>query len=149
MSLESALGSIVREVASSACARMTRRIIKRLREMDDAMMSGDDSGLKNSWEEVCVQVQGEQFYCWDVYEETICHCLRDEVNGLPLHERQSVWLQTENGMEWLDLEEESSGRVPYSEADLVQYVLDEYVLPAAGDYSNPRIRQYLDGGEVW
>jgi hypothetical protein len=144
MSFESALSSIVREVASLACARMTRRIIKQLRQMDDAMMSGDDSGLKNSWEEVCVQMQGEQSYCWEVFEETIRHFLRDEVTKLPPHEHQAVWLQTENGLEWLDLGDECSKSVPYSEDDIAQYVLDEYVLPTAGDYSNPRIRKYLD-----
>lgn len=128
---------------------MTRRIIKQLRSMDQAMLSGDDSGLKNSWEEVCAQVQGEQSYFWDAYEDTIRQFLEDEVSRLPLHERRAVWLQTENGMAYLDLEEEDSGSVPYSVDDIVQYMLDEYVLPAAVEYSNPRIRKYLDGDGEW
>lgn len=128
---------------------MTRRIITQLRSMDQAMLSGDDSGLKNSWEEVCVQVQGEQSYFWDAYEDLLRQFLADEVSRLPLHERRAVWLQTENGMAYLDLEEEDSGPVPYSVDDIVQYMLDEYVLPAAAEHSNPRIRKYLDGDGEW
>ncbi len=75
--------------------------------------------------------------------------LADEASRLPLHERRAVWLQTENGMAYLDLEEEDSGPIPHSVDDIVQYMLDDYVLPAAAEYSNTRIRKYLYGDVEW
>ena len=51
---------IVRRLAEQVCQRITRRVIRSLRELVDGLQSGDDSGLTNAWEEICVQVQGEQ-----------------------------------------------------------------------------------------
>lgn len=40
---------------------LVRQTIKSLEEMcGDCLLSGEDSGLKNVWEEVCVQVQDEE-----------------------------------------------------------------------------------------
>jgi hypothetical protein len=52
-------------------------------------------------------------------------------------------------MAYLDLEEEDSGPIPHSVDDIVQYMLDDYVLPAAAEYSNTRIRKYLYGDVEW
>jgi len=50
--------------------------------MSDGMQSGDDTPLKNIWDEVCVQVQGEESAMWDTYSETIQSLILGEVAGL-------------------------------------------------------------------
>lgn len=49
------------------------KIIQELIELTDKdfLLSGNDSGLKNVWEEICVQKQGEESHYWDAYEDTI------------------------------------------------------------------------------
>lgn len=32
---------------------------------------GDDSGLRSTWEEICVQIQGELSIAWGAYDETV------------------------------------------------------------------------------
>ena len=45
---------------------LVKDAIAALEQMDaNAMLSGDDSGLKNVWEEVCVQLQYEESIFWD------------------------------------------------------------------------------------
>jgi hypothetical protein len=54
-----------------------------LRELVDGLQSGVDSGLTNTWEEICVQVQGEQSVLWDAYDVTVRQIVSMEVTALP------------------------------------------------------------------
>ncbi len=49
--------------------------VSSLRGMD-ATLSGDDTPLASVWDEIKDQVQNEQSFCWDVYEETM-RCMID------------------------------------------------------------------------
>lgn len=62
---------IVAAWAAQISDKIIMEAIDALQKMDsDEMLSGN-SGLKNVWEEVCVQVQDEQSFFWDTYVETI------------------------------------------------------------------------------
>jgi hypothetical protein len=50
--------AIVQAVAEDAARRVTRKVISTLQKMT-VLLSGDDSELMTSWDEICVQVQGE------------------------------------------------------------------------------------------
>lgn len=61
------------------------KVVKELITLDDKDMltSGDDSGLKNVWEEICVQVKSEKSIHWDSYENTIENCISSELELQP------------------------------------------------------------------
>ena len=108
------------------------------------LLSGDDSGLISVWEEVCVQVQFEQSFWWDAYETTITAIVRGLVEGLEQYELQAVWLFTPEGKDWhCESEEDRRSFEPYVD-HVVQYILREFVLRQAADWSNQHIRAYLD-----
>ena len=52
---------------------LTHAIIKDLISLNkkDFLQSGEDSGLRNVWEEICVQVQGEFSYFWGIHDKLI------------------------------------------------------------------------------
>lgn len=62
---------IISRLADLECKRLSRKVIRGLQKMTEGMQSGDDSVLANVWDEVCVQVQGQEFVMWDVYLDTI------------------------------------------------------------------------------
>ena len=63
---------IVAAWAKQLSDKLLKESISALEQMDSSeMLSGDDSGLKNVWEEICVQVQDEQSFFWDTYVETM------------------------------------------------------------------------------
>ncbi len=99
---------------------------------------------KNVWDEICVQVQFEQSFYWDAYEQTVWQLAAAFVEELPAHEREAIWLQTPEGDDW-DCEDESE-REPYpvNNDDIVKYLLHENLYYEAGKWSNDRIREYLD-----
>ena len=134
---------IVTKLADEVCKRIARRIIKEFQQRKDVLLSGDDSCLTNTWEELCVQVQQEQSFYWDMYIADLQRSLAAEVEQLQPYEREAVWLQTPAGGDCDD--EEFREPEPFiGEEEIVEYLTNEYVLAEAGRWSNRRIRKYLD-----
>ena len=122
---------------------------------NDATLSGDDSELRNTWEEICVQVRGERTFFWDAYE---C-AMRDAVlSALVLFDRsviENLWLHTDEGWDLRhdlgdDLESGASERstyllpeIPVDEDAIAQDIITNHLIPIADAYSNPRIEAYL------
>ena len=65
--------SILYRLSSYYENKIVRSVIGNLKKLkgDDLLLSGNDSGLKNVWEEICVQTQKEESFYWNVYEDLI------------------------------------------------------------------------------
>jgi hypothetical protein len=61
---------VVSALASAAYDRLTQSIIRNRQRLTSGELSGDDSGLRNVWDEICVQIQYDQSVYWDAYDET-------------------------------------------------------------------------------
>lgn len=92
--------TIIRDVAKSVFRRITRRVIRSLQGMTEPRLSGDDSVLRNVWDEVCVQVQFEDSIYWDAYEHTVTSLVAGEFDRLVPFEREAVWLLSPQGVDW-------------------------------------------------
>lgn len=136
--------AIVRDLADGVCRRITRRVMRSLQAMTDTRLSGDDSVLANVWDEVCVQVQFEESVFWDAYEQTVTSVVAGEFAKLAPHEREAVWLQSPEGVDWSCCDEAEREPSPASDADAVAHIVHEFVYEEAGRWTNPQIRQYLD-----
>jgi hypothetical protein len=135
--------AIVSAVAEAAAERITRKVIADLQRLKDTL-SAADSGLETAWDEICVQAHdGESFY-WDAYNQTVQTLVGNYVTKLPTHEREALWLQTQAGVDWDFKEPEDREPYPVFDDEIVDYVVSEYVYARAGEWSNARIRAYLD-----
>ena len=85
--------------ADSLANTIALGVVASLKELTDTL-SGDDSGLTNAWEEVCVQVQGEESVDWETYREIINEFVRAELEALPYRDRAALWLHTDDGYSW-------------------------------------------------
>jgi hypothetical protein len=93
----------------------------------DAIVSGDDSPLKSTWDEICVQVQSVEFIGWEVFDETVDVVVTYYVEELKSFEREALWFQTEAGQDWLFWDKEQSDISPKCCDDIVQYLKQEYI----------------------
>jgi hypothetical protein len=61
------------------------KVVVELQKLNDKdfLLSGEDSGLKNVWEEICVQAQCEYSLYWETYEDTIRNFITDELSNQP------------------------------------------------------------------
>lgn len=87
---------IIRAVAEQAAARVARKVIRNLQRMHHKL-SGEDTEVRTTWDEICVQVQYEYSYYWDVYDETVRSLLAVYVEKLAEYEREALWLQSDAG----------------------------------------------------
>lgn len=135
---------IVWNLAEVICERVSRRAIRALQKMTEGMQSGDDSVLSNLWEEICVQVQGQESIMWDAYDTTVEQIVSGEITKLSVYEREAIWLQTPEGEDWDAEDEDSRSGYPIAEDDIIEYLKNKYVYSAACDWSNRRIRQHQE-----
>src|ERR1043166_1309740 len=98
----SAYYRIVHAVAERATARATRLVIRRMQGVRDTLSSGDDSELRNAWDEVCVQLQVQEAQNWSTYLDTMNQFAAEAINRMSHEERCAIWLQTPGGEEWAD-----------------------------------------------
>jgi hypothetical protein len=72
--------------------------------------------------------------------------LAARVGALKEYQQLALWLRTDEGFEWLLDQEDRADEdaPPIDNADIARYVWEHYVLPRAEDYTNARIRRFLD-----
>lgn len=133
--------------AGEAIEALTRRAIRSLQALREThLQSGDDTGLRDTWDEICVQVQGEESVFWGAYLDTIRAFLTKHCERVPPLDLHSIWRETDAGLDWQQDVEDGveDGEVrTYCDEDIVEDLL-ERVLWKAGDWTNRRIRRYLD-----
>ena len=144
MSRDDVERAIVRALAEHVCQWLTRKAISRLQSINGEALALGDSGLQNTWDEICVQVQSEKSSGWAFYDETVRACLQADVEELTRHEQEAIWLQTPRGLEWEGNEDVEAESCPVDYKDILDYLLSEYAYAVAGRWSNARIRNYLD-----
>ncbi len=135
--------AIVCAVAHEAARRITRKVIAYLQSRTDTL-SGDDSELKTTWDEICVQVQVQESIYWDDYDDTVRDIVRGYIFELPKHEREAIWWQTDARVDWDCAEPEDREAYPVIDDDIVDYLVGKYVYAEADRWSNARIRAFTD-----
>jgi len=125
-------------------ARFVGATVRELQAMTDAAMllSGDDSGLENVWDEICVQQQTEESYSCGAYVETIRALLQGRVEELSMPELAAIWLRTEQGEDWSLDNDDGVEPAPVVE-DVVEFLFTE-LISRANDHTNARIRAFID-----
>jgi hypothetical protein len=134
--------SIASALARDVEKRAVQKAIEQLLELRDTL-SGDDFGLQNIWEEICVQVQDEQSLFWDTYEAVIRDTLTGIIEALPDFKREALWMQSDAASEWKYREPRECEQYPVNTQDAVEYLF-KAVCESAGSWSNDRIRRYLE-----
>lgn len=136
-------GRIKDKVVGEAVAEL-----ERMKGQGGEMLSGD-SGLKSVWEEICVQVQGEQSFFWNFYVETMESLLAGCVELLDQDSRLALWTTTDAGWDYVyDHRDEDEGveDVPVLSDEIVAKLM-ESLLQAAADFENPRVTKFLERHE--
>jgi hypothetical protein len=133
---------VIRRLAARLTAAITRGAMREL-QRGPALLSGEDSGLRNAWEEIVVEVRHEHSIDWWAYKETVEGAVRRRFVQLSPPERQAMWLATPRGEGWLfGRDDEADDDLPHDDEDVVEH-LCSLVYSAADEFSNARVEQYL------
>lgn len=151
--------NLIRQYAQAAAERIRDEAINQLTDLR-IPLSGDDSGIENAWEEICVQVQsGEESFFWDAYVDAMRDAILSTLTRTPEQDSVALWLQTDEGWDWhwdLAWDEENLPRseratlqpvpIPISTEEIARYIEREFLLPAAERFTNLNIECYLEDG---
>ncbi len=137
------VSSIVCAVADEACSRCTKQVIANLQTRKDRLLFGEDSGLQNDWDEVCVNMQSEPSDRWSIYNDTVTAIVKIQVESLKDCEREAIWLQTPRGGEWRSESCETRDAYPVCLPDVVHHILKS-LYAEAKHWSNHRVRAYVN-----
>lgn len=139
---------LVFRIAEQTAEKIARRAVRDLQRME-SLLSGEDSGLQNTWDEICVQVQGERSIHWAAYDDTVFRVVLGLLKNVSETHCQAIWLQTPEGETWREETEEddafgkSRSAIPWVREDVAEFVVQK-VYALADKWSNPRIRGYLN-----
>ncbi len=146
--------SLIRQYANAVADKVCDGVIEDLKQIT-ITLSGEDSGLRNTWEEICVQVQGEESFFWDEYQTIMHDAILGALLAVEQRDLASLWLQSEEGWSWhWDIENADSAIVndapkaevtdiPFDQEDIAKYILQKHLMVRAEDYSNQRIAAFL------
>lgn len=133
---------IARELGEAVANRLVNACIRDLQRMSNDFSGLDDlSELHNTWDVICVRLQLDLSFHWSPYQQTIDLLIEGRLEGMPLYERDALWLLTEEGNDWdCELEEERD-EYPVTSSHLIGYVRSE-LLNRALYWRNARISRY-------
>ena len=130
---------IISFIGNQECEKIAHKVVRELQNLKNCTLSGDDSGLQNVWDEICVQVQYEESFEWEIYVDLIKKYISDQLESLKSELIKAMWLETEEG-DMYDWNEDKG----WNEDAVVEYILREHILSAADTHSNDRIRRFLN-----
>ena len=109
-------------------------------------------GLKNSWDDVCYQIQKEKSFYWSHYDDMVASNILSLLAEQEDYEVNSIWLQT-NDVDYQLSELWSDGMIIDNQYkaiylscyihDIARYITGEYIYKQAEDWRNDRLRQFL------
>lgn len=132
------------DTAADDVARRARQLL-----IENKFIMSGDSGLRNVWEEIVVQVRGEQTPFWDAYEAAMRDAVLSALASLCAADRNALWLKTDAGWDWRYDQDEESEEIkapPVDDEDIVTYIIKERLIKMADDFSNPRVEEFLYPG---
>lgn len=133
---------IARELGEAVVNSLVNACIRDLQRMSNDFPVLDDlCELHNVWDVICVRLQLGPSFRSCPYQQTIDLLIEGRLEGMPLYERDALWLLTEEGNDWgCELEEERD-EYPVMSQHLVGYVQGE-LLDRALYWRNARISRY-------
>lgn len=132
--------SCIRGIKKFHAKIVADKIIQDLKKLKDIMLSGEDSGLNNCWEEYVVQIQGEDSIYFEAYSDIVRNFIELEISKQPLEIQKILdFFENEN----YDEEHEEQDDQFYYMRDLAVDEIIEYVQAAAANFENKRTEKYL------
>lgn len=138
---------IVSDLGEALSHRLITACIRDLQRVKDCL-SGEYSGLKNAWDEICVQEQSDRSCHWDAYLDTINCFIEIRVANLKPYELDAIWLLTYEHSDWKHEQQDERQFYPVSTTDIINYIQDRLLGKAIG-WSNPQVSKYLEQDYDW
>lgn len=141
--------NIAKSLSDHLCKKITSKTIRWMQGFPTTL---DMGYLKNLWDDVCYEIQGEESYSWSYYNDMIISNVASLLEGQEDYEVNAIWMQSDEFYYQLS-ELESDGILKDSQYepinlscyihDISRYITEEYIYQQAESWRNDRLRQVL------
>ncbi len=136
--------SVLSEINEYHVKKLCKKVIRMLQSLKgDNLLSPDDHGLKNVWDEICVQKQGEESVFWNAYDETVEQVIYNILKKTDKEVLRLISILEEEESGQMDDEDFSYARYHFN-SDSVCKVIKYALYNFAVNYSNKKIEDYLE-----
>ncbi len=112
ISLDKDRYELVKTIVAAMYQRLVETVITDIKSLpDNCRQSGDDSKLKDVWEEFKYEIQREQSILFFAYEDTIQRICARQVAELDRERQQLLWLWSDGYYDWNDEDD----KIPWGE----------------------------------
>lgn len=73
---------IIEELGASITHLLVKRVARKMQQYKEGMLSGDDSGFINLWDDYCAQIQYERAFGFDLLEDVVIANCQLEIENL-------------------------------------------------------------------
>jgi len=117
---------------------LVKRVVNKIKSTTKAAMSsGDDSGLRSVWDELCVQVQDERFDEWDLLDDMVSLICEGEFDKL---EGAIQFALTFSACEKYGEDFDNDCAYPELVSDMIKDKVYDYAM----NFENRQIKYYLE-----
>ncbi len=134
----------LRQSSIEVCRKIQQSVIRKCQRIDAEVLG--DTGLKSLWEEICIIADEGDGPEYESCLGTLDGFVDEAIDQAKLADwqRTSLWLMTSEGIDWLYSDKLADRSCSWCQSDVVRYIRDEHILSAAIDWSNFRIRRYIN-----
>ena len=128
-------------IANEKRTEIVNRIIndlKQLQAKDNVLVYGDDSGLRNSWEEYCVYMQKTDEFLSYAFDTTIYNFAKDGLSKLP-----SPYKETLEYIGFINIMEDTQDHFGFSEEEAITEIIAQINEIAMNDESR-NVSRYVN-----
>ncbi|HQV68021.1 MAG TPA: hypothetical protein PLC27_03040 [Saprospiraceae bacterium] len=128
-------------IANEKRTEIVNRIIndlKQLKAKDNVLVYGDDSGLRNSWEEYCVYMQKTDEFLSYAFDTTIYNFAKDGLSKLP-----SPYKETLEYIGFINIMEDTQDHFGFSEEEAITEIIAQINEIAMNDESR-NVSRYVN-----
>ena len=131
---------VLKKVRTEAGELVCKQVIHTLRRMPISD-EYDELGLHSFWDSICYQMQVEESFLFNMYLIDVDKQVEYFTRQLPEHQITALWLSTDVALE--SFADYDAGVDSFIEA-VVLRIRNEYLLEAARNWSNKRIRKAIE-----
>lgn len=110
----------------------------------------EDYGLKDFWEEICIQVQDEESIDWEMYSDIVDDIISSKIDELPYFEILRLWIYGTTVYEFdeTDLENDLDDDSYYNILNCVKGVMRKLVMNEASNYESETLMNAIEKREL-
>lgn len=121
---------LIKQFADATCQDIAEKTVLYLQSLQGSGIYYEDVELLNKWDEFCAQAQYIESVDWDFYVLAAKESINAQVEMLPIHVNQAIWLQTNEGFNWT-LDNENEDLDFYCGDDITNYIYQNYLITLA------------------